>query len=81
MNNLLVRKNPIRSLSASLLKPLLSEKKRQKLRSLLIGMNSKSKDEIDSFDEEKKLLFNLYHDDIVKLQDLIDRDLSPWLTI
>ncbi|WP_035800782.1 sulfotransferase family protein [Crocosphaera chwakensis] len=81
VNNLLVRKNPIRSLSANLLKPLLSEKKRQKLRSLLIGMNSKSKDEIDSFDEEKQLLLNLYHDDILKLQDLIDRDLSPWLTI
>ncbi|ACB49489.1 putative sulfotransferase [Crocosphaera subtropica ATCC 51142] len=81
VNNLLVRKNPIRSLSASLLKPLLSEKKRQQVRSFLIGMNSKSKEEIDSFDEEKQLLLNLYRDDILKLQDLIDRDLSPWLTI
>lgn len=81
VNNLLVRKNPIRSLSASLLKPLLSEKKRQEIRSLLIGMNSKSKEEIDSFDEEKQLLLNLYRDDILKLQDLIDRDLSSWLTI
>ncbi|MDJ0730070.1 MAG: sulfotransferase [Crocosphaera sp.] len=81
INQLLVRQNPLRSLSATLLKPLLSEEKRQKLRSLLIGMNSQSKDEMDSLDEEKQLLLNLYHDDILKLQDLINRDLSAWLTI
>ncbi|MDJ0662831.1 MAG: sulfotransferase [Crocosphaera sp.] len=81
INKLLVRKNPIRSLSATLLKPILSEEKRQKLRSFLISINSKSKKEIDSFDEEKELLLNLYRDDILKLQDLLDRDLSAWLTI
>ncbi len=81
INKLLVRKNPLRSLSATLLKPLLSEEKRQTLRSFLIGMNSKSKNEIDSFNEEKELLLDVYRDDILKLQDLIDRDLSPWLTI
>ncbi len=81
INKLLVRKNPIRSLSATLLKPLLSEEKRQKIRSFLISMNSKSKDEIDSLEEEKELLLNLYREDILKLQDLLDRDLSAWLTL
>ena len=81
LNKLLVNKNPIRSLSATLLKPILSEEKRQKLRSFLISINSKSKDEIDSLDEEKELLLNLYRDDILKLQDLLERDLSSWLTI
>ncbi|MEL4898588.1 sulfotransferase family protein [Crocosphaera sp. Alani8] len=79
INKLLVQKNPLRSLTASLLKPLLSEEKRQKLRSFLISMNSKSK--VDSFNEEKQLLLDLYRDDILKLQDLIGRDLSSWLTL
>ncbi|MDJ0845265.1 sulfotransferase family protein [Crocosphaera sp.] len=81
INKLLVKKNPIRSLSATLLKPILSEEKRQQLRSFLISLNSKSKNEIDSLDEEKELLLNLYRDDILKLQDLLERDLSAWLSI
>ncbi|MGB5596332.1 MAG: sulfotransferase [Crocosphaera sp.] len=81
VNNLLRRKNPIRSLTATLLKPLLSEKNRQAIRSRLIAMNSKSKAEIESFDEEKELLLKLYRDDILQLQDLIDQDLSSWLTL
>ncbi len=81
INKLLVKKNPIRSLAATLLKPLFSEEKRQKIRSFLISINAKSKEEMDSFDEEKQLLLNLYREDILKLQDLIDRDLSAWLNL
>ncbi|MDJ0581820.1 sulfotransferase [Crocosphaera sp.] len=81
INKLLVKDNPIRSLSATLLKPLLSKEKRQKFRSFLISMNSKSKEEMDSFDEEKQLLLSLYREDILQLQDLIDRDLSAWLNL
>ena len=81
IHKLLVKHNPIRSLSSSLLKPLLSKEKRQRLRSFLISMNSKSKEDMASFDEEKQLLLNLYREDILQLQDLIDRDLSAWLNL
>ena len=79
INNLLQRDNPIRSLAASTLKTIMPLETRQKLRDRLIDFNSKSKKEAPLDPETRQKLVELYREDILKLQDLIQQDLSPWL--
>lgn len=75
LNDLLIKKNPIRAFAANTLKPIFSLKIRQKIRSSLIKKNIQ-KVRLDS--ESRQQLAALYREDILRLQDLIDKDLSIW---
>ncbi len=79
INNLLQRKNPLRSLAATTLKTIIPLETRQKLRSSLINLNSQDKSQVSLSPEDRQKLIELYREDILKLQDLINRDLSAWL--
>lgn len=79
VNNILRTKNPIRTAAANTLKIFLPFEVRQSLRNQLLEINSIDKKQIPLSPQERKLLVNYYRDDILKLQDLINRDLSNWL--
>ena len=79
VNKLLRKQNPVRSFVAKNLKLFLPEAQRQKLRSQLIKLNSDGKEKAKLSQEERKLLQDLYQEEIVSLQELIGRDLSSWL--
>ncbi|MDJ0681203.1 MAG: sulfotransferase [Xenococcaceae cyanobacterium MO_167.B52] len=79
INNLLQRKNPIRTLAATALKTLIPLDARQELRSRLIRLNSQDKSQVSLSPEERQKLIDFYREDILNLQDLINRDLSSWL--
>ena len=80
-NNLLQTKNPIRTTIASTLKLVMPLEMRHKLRSSLINFNSGGKDLKPLSSEERQILIDFYREDILKLQDLIQRDLSSWLVV
>ncbi|MBE9177527.1 sulfotransferase [Oculatella sp. LEGE 06141] len=80
VNLLLRNQNPVRSLVAAGLKTVLPLPLRQHIRSTLINWNSASKDQAPFPAEERQQLIELYRDDILSLQDLLQRDLSTWLT-
>jgi hypothetical protein len=76
LNLLLTKKNPLRTSVASILKLFMPLEFRQKMRSRLVEKNiQKAK----LTPESKKILTEIYREDILKLQNLIDRDLSHWL--
>jgi hypothetical protein len=79
INNLLQRQNPLRTFAATTLKTMIPLETRQKIRDRLINLNSQSKKEVPLSPEERQQLIELYQEDILKLQDLIDKDLSHWL--
>jgi hypothetical protein len=79
VNALLQGKNPVRSAIASTLKVFLPTDARQRLRSGLINLNSGQKDDAPFLPEDRAALIDLYRDDILTLQDLLQRDLSTWL--
>ena len=79
INNLLQGKNPIRTLAATTLKTVMPLETRQKIRDRLISFNSQSKKAMPLTAEDRQKLIGLYREDILQLQDLIDRDLSAWL--
>ena len=79
INNLLQRKNPLRNLAANALKIVMPLDARQKLRSRLVNLNSQDKSQVPLSSEERQKLIELYREDILKLQDLINKDLSYWL--
>lgn len=79
VNTLLRKQNPLREFVASGLKQIIPLQARQSLRSSLINMNSTGKSSLSL--EERKELVEFYREDILKLQDLIQRDLSSWLSI
>ena len=81
VNNLLRKKNPLRSFASSTLKYILPLDTRQKIRSSLINLNSQDKTKSPLSPEDRKQLVELYHEDILKLQDLIHKDLSSWLKV
>ena len=78
-NRLIKTQNPVRSAIAPVLKLVFSQKMRDDIRRTLVRLNSKDKEAIPLTFEEKQLLQDLYRDDILKLQDLLQRDLSAWL--
>ncbi len=78
VNQLLRSRNPLRSAAGAVLKTVLSENNRQKLRSRLIAANSQGKEGLPLSTEERQLLENYYREDILRLQDLLNRDLSHW---
>ena len=79
INNLLQQDNLLRNLVANTLKTLMPLEARQKLRGRLIDFNSKSKKDAPLEAETRQKLVELYRQDIIKLQDLIQQDLSAWL--
>ncbi len=81
LNNLLQTKNPIRTAIASTLKLAMPLEMRQKIRSSLVKFNSAGKELKPLSSEERKILTDFYREDILKLQDLIQRDLSSWLVV
>jgi hypothetical protein len=76
LNRLLVKQNPMRSAAAALLKLFIPLELRQKLRMGMIKSNIQ-KATLDP--ESRRKLVEIYRDDILKLQDLVERDLSHWL--
>lgn len=80
LNYLLRQQNPVRSFAAAALR-FLPEATRYRIRSGLMNLNSKAKGSVALSKEDRAQLINLYRDDILKLQTLIDRDLSAWLTV
>lgn len=81
INQLLRTRNPLRTAVGSALKVMLPEGQRQKLRSQLIAANSTDKSELPLSDEDRMLLEGYYREDILRLQDLLDRDLSSWFKV
>lgn len=81
VNKLLQKPNPLRNSVASVLKTFMPEETRQKIRSSLVNLNSNDKSKAALSPEERKALIDLYRNDILQLQDLIDRDLSAWLKV
>ena len=79
INNLLNRKNILRSTTASILKKVMSVETRQQLRDRLINLNSQTKKAVPLSAEDRQQLIELYREDILQLQDLVGRDLSKWL--
>lgn len=80
-NNLLQRQNPLRTIVASTLKTIVPLETRQNLRNNLLNLNSVDKKQAPLSVEEREQLRQLYQEDILKLQDLLQRDLSIWLTV
>ena len=76
LNLLLTKHNPIRDSIASILKLFIPLELRQKIRSSLIAKNI---EKAKLTPESKKALIEIYREDILNLQNLIDRDLSAWL--
>lgn len=76
LHDLVMTKNPIRSMAAALLKPILSDRTRDQIRSQI---NQKNAERPTLSPELRQKAINIYRDDILHLQDLLDRDLSAWL--
>lgn len=75
-HKLLTQKNPIRTSVATILKPFIPLDTRRAMRQKMVKENIyKAK----LSPESRQKLITLYRDDILKLQDLIQRDLSSWL--
>lgn len=78
INKLLRTENPLRSVARTVLRTVVPEETRQKLRSRLIAANSSGKDSVPLSAETRQLLCDYYREDVAQLQDLIGRDLSHW---
>lgn len=74
LHQMLTKPNPIRSF----LRPLFPKAMRQQIKSFLKEKN-KTKPQLDP--QIRAQLIQDYKDDILKLQDLIQRDLSHWLSV
>ncbi len=81
IHHLLQTNNPVRSLAGSLLRKMMPEEQRQKLRSRLIAANSTGKEGLPLSLEDRQLLEDYYRDDVRCLQDLLSRDLSSWFDL
>ncbi|WP_413160673.1 sulfotransferase [Capilliphycus salinus ALCB114379] len=79
INRLLRKPNPLKTVFRSTVGTLLPQEKRQAIRSWLISKNSKSKQSVSLSPEEREVLLDFYREDVLKLQDYLNRDLSAWL--
>lgn len=77
-NRLLKTKNPIRSVATGMMQ-LVPTEFRHQLRDKLIALNSQDKSRAKFTEEDVILLRQYYREDILQLQDLLQRDLSAWL--
>ena len=80
VNNLLKTKNPLRTIAASTLKVFLPLEVRQKLREGIINLNSQGKDALPLQAEDRAKMVKMFREDVLNLQDLLQKDLSPWLS-
>jgi hypothetical protein len=78
LNRLLKTQNPIRTVATGIMQIVPSEIRHQ-LRDRLISLNSQDKNRAQFTEEDITLLQRYYREDILKLQDLLQRDLSAWL--
>ncbi|MEC4988491.1 MAG: sulfotransferase [Oscillatoria sp. PMC 1068.18] len=76
VNQLLTRKNPVRSFAAGVLKIFLPVETRRKIRE---GLVKKNIEKVKLSSEERKQLIEIYRSDILQLEKLIEKDLSAWL--
>ncbi|WP_353931853.1 sulfotransferase [Okeanomitos corallinicola TIOX110] len=81
VNQLLKTSNPMRDFIASGLRIIMPLELRQKIRSSLVNLNSQGKSAKSMSEEERYALSQYYYEDVLKLQDLIQRDLSNWTPI
>lgn len=77
-NRLLKTQNPIRTVATGIMQIVPSELRHQ-LRDRLISFNSQDKGQAKFTEEDIILLQQYYREDMLKLQDLLQRDLSAWL--
>ena len=78
VNRLLKTKNPIRTIATGIMQ-IVPTQLRHQLRDRLIALNSQDKNQAIFTDEDSILLRQYYREDILQLQDLLQRDLSAWL--
>ncbi|MEA5466762.1 sulfotransferase family protein [Leptothoe sp. PORK10 BA2] len=78
VNRLLKTQNPIRTVATGLMKIVPTQIRRQ-IRDRLINLNYQGKSQEIFSEEDTILLQQYYREDILRLQDLIQRDLSGWL--
>ncbi|MBE9067910.1 sulfotransferase [Leptolyngbya cf. ectocarpi LEGE 11479] len=78
LNRLLKTQNPIRTAATGLMQ-IVPADLRHHLRERLISLNSQDKSQATFTEEDLILLRQYYREDILKLQDLLQRDLSAWL--
>lgn len=76
LNNLLTKPNLFRKIIASLLGIFIPPYIRQNIRSSLVKQNIQ---QTKLSPDVRQQLIEIYRDDILKLQELIERDLSNWL--
>ena len=79
VNRLLKTQNPIRTAATGVMK-LIPAPLRHQLRDRLIALNSQDKQEAKFTQEDTILLQQYYREDLLRLQDLLQRDLSSWLS-
>ncbi|MGD1850897.1 MAG: sulfotransferase [Cyanophyceae cyanobacterium] len=79
INQLLRGKNPIRSGAAEVLRLFVNEEQRQRLRNSLISLNDQGKEKAALKPDEREYLINYFREDVLALQELLNRDLSAWL--
>ena len=75
LHKLLKEQNPIKSI----LKPLLSSQLRQGIKANLINLNISKRPQLQP--KVREQFIEKYREDILKLQELIQRDLSTWLEV
>lgn len=78
LNKLMKTKNPLRTALSKVL-GLVPAETRQRLRNQLINLNSQDKSSAVLSEEDRQALKAYYREDVLKLQDLLQRDLSVWL--
>ena len=78
LNRLLKTQNPARTVATGIMQ-LVPAELRHQLRDRLITLNSQDKSKAKFTEEDTILLRQYYREDVLKLQDLLQRDLSVWL--
>jgi len=79
LNQLLNTPNPLRKTTAKVLNTLLPATLVQNVRQKLVDLNQSKEKVAPLSAEERQQLIEFYREDILKLQELIQRDLSHWL--
>ena len=76
LHKFLTKKNPVKSAITPFVKIIIAENTKRRLKNKLLQKNLEKP---QMKPETREYLINLYREDILKLQDLIKRDLSHWL--
>ncbi len=76
LNDLVMKKNPIRSLAAMVLKPLMSATVRDRIRN---NINKSNLERPQLSPELRQEMIEIYREDILQLQDILQRDLTAWM--